>query len=223
MERSIRITGKGSLSVKPDTVRLIMTMEGVYKDYDTAVEKSARMTEEMKDLFEELGFSRESVKTLYFNINIEYERYQAKDKSWKRRLEGYKLVHRIKIEFPADNKRLGKVLYALGRSALEPELQIEYTVAEPEKYKNELLTKAVMDSKQKAEVLVRAAEVSLGDIVTIDYSWGEIEFVTRPMDHSMLKERCMMNSAAEADAYEMDINPDDIKVSDNVTIVWDIR
>ncbi len=223
MERTIRITGKGNLLVKPDTVRLIMTMEGVYKNYDMAVEKSAQMTEEMKDLFEELGFSRESVKTLYFNINTEYERYQTKDKSWKRRFEGYKLVHRIKIEFPADNKRLGKVLYALGHSALEPELLIEYTVAEPEKYKNELLTKAVLDSKQKAEVLVKAAEVSLGDIVTIDYSWGEIEFVTRPMDHSMFKERCMRDSAAEADAYEMDINPDDIKVSDNVTVVWNIR
>ena len=28
MERTIRVTGKGNLLVKPDTVRLIMTMEG---------------------------------------------------------------------------------------------------------------------------------------------------------------------------------------------------
>ena len=28
MERTIRVTGKGNLSVKPDTVRLIMTIEG---------------------------------------------------------------------------------------------------------------------------------------------------------------------------------------------------
>ena len=29
MERTIRVTGKGKLSVKPDTVRLNMTMEGM--------------------------------------------------------------------------------------------------------------------------------------------------------------------------------------------------
>ena len=29
MERTIRVTGKGNLSVKPDMVRLVMTMEGM--------------------------------------------------------------------------------------------------------------------------------------------------------------------------------------------------
>lgn len=222
MERTIRVTGKGKLSVKPDTIRLIMTMEGVQEEYDKAVDQSARMTEEIKNLFERLDFDRESVKTLYFNINAEYESYQAEDNSWQRRFKGYKFTHSIKIEFPSDNKRLGKVLYALGHSQVRPEFRIEYTVAEPEKCKNELLAKAVLDSRQKAEVLAKAAEVSLGDIVTIDYSWGEIEFVTRPVELMGIEERCISSNADKKSTYKMDINPDDIEVSDNVTVVWNI-
>lgn len=41
MERTIRVTGKGKVSVKPDTIRLIMTVEGTNKDYDKAVKESA--------------------------------------------------------------------------------------------------------------------------------------------------------------------------------------
>ena len=222
MERTIRVTGKGNLSVKPDTVRLVMTMEGMKEEYDAALAESAHMTEDLKQMFSDLGFDREDIKTLNFNVSAEYESYQAKDKSWKRRFEGYKYVHRMKIEFPADNKRLGKVLYKLGHSTVRPEFRIEYTVAEPEKCKNELLANAVIDAKAKADVLSKASGVSLGEIVTIDYSWQEIDFVSRPMD-KLMSEQCYMRSCEPDEAYDIDINPDDIDVTDNVTIVWGIK
>ena len=41
MERTIRVTGKGRLSVRPDTTRLILIMEGIQATYDTALEQSA--------------------------------------------------------------------------------------------------------------------------------------------------------------------------------------
>ena len=221
MERTIRVTGKGNLSVKPDTVRLIMTMEGMKEEYDAALAESANMTEHLKEMFSDLGFERENIKTLSFNVSAEYESYQAKDKSWKRRFEGYKYVHRMKIEFPDDNKRLGKVLYKLGHSSVRPEFRIEYTVAEPEKCKDELLKNAVTDAKAKADVLSNASGVRLGEIVTIDYSWGEIDFVSRPMDKLMLEECCMRDCGPD-ESYDIDINPDDIDVTDNVTVVWAI-
>ncbi|MGN0317443.1 MAG: SIMPL domain-containing protein [Lachnospira sp.] len=221
MERTIRVTGKGNLSVKPDTVRLIMTMEGMNEEYDVTLAESAEMTESLKNIFSDLGFDRDDIKTLSFNVSTEYESYQAKDNSWKRRFEGYKFVHRMKIEFPADNKQLGKVLYKLGHSRVNTEFRIEYTVAEPEKCKNELLKNAVTDAKAKADVLTAAAGVRLGDILTIDYSWAEIDFVSRPMEKMMLDE-CRIRSCEPEEAYDININPDDIDVTDNVTVVYTI-
>ena len=223
MERKIRVTGKGKLSVKPDTIRLIITITGMEKEYDKALEQSATMTDAFKELFVKMDFKRDDVKTLSFNVDTEYESYQAKDKSWKRRFEGYQFRHRIKVEFPMDNKRLGKVLYALGHASIRPEFRIEYTVAEPEKCKNALLENAITDCKLKAEVLTKAAGVQLGNIVTIDYSWVGIDFVSRPIDSIALVESSRCVCEDEEESYDIDIDPDDIDVTDNVTVVWEIQ
>lgn len=46
--------------------------------------------------------------------------------------------------------------------------------------------------------------------------------VSRPMDKLMLEE-CCMRSCEPDEAYDIDINPDDIDVTDNVTVVWGIK
>lgn len=221
MERTIRVTGKGKLAVKPDTIRLRLNMEGMSKEYDETLKVSTEHTEMLKDVFEKLGFDRKALKTLYFNVDTEYESYQDRDKSWKRRFEGYKFIHRMKIEFESNNVLLGRVLYALAHCPVRPEFTIEYTVADIEKCKNELLGKAILDSRMKAEVLTGAANVQLGNIVSIDYSWGEIDFVTKPMNDMMLR-CCTEDSCAEPAGYDLDIEADDIDVTDTVTVVWSI-
>ena len=86
MERTIRVTGKGNLSVKPDTVRLIMTMEGMKEEYDAVLEESTQMTEHLEQMFSDLGFDREDIKTLSFNVSTEYESYQAKRQKLEKKI-----------------------------------------------------------------------------------------------------------------------------------------
>lgn len=221
MMRTIKVTGKGKIEVKPDMIRLYVNTEGIYKEYEDTLRRSTEDTELLKDLFEILGFQRRDLKTVYFNVDTEYESYQGKDKSWKRRFKGYKYNHRMKIEFESDNKRLGQVLYALAHSPLKPELSIEYTVADVEKCKNELLHKAIEDSIQKAQVLATSANVKLGQIQSIDYSWGEIDFVTSPLNEMKLME-CPDCDMSAPGSYDIDIEADDIAVTDTVTVIWKI-
>ena len=143
------VTGKGKIAVKPDKIRLYVNKEELCKEYEDTLRRSTEDTELLKDLFEKLGFQRKDLKTVYFNVDTEYESYQDRDKSWKRRFKGYKYNHHMKIEFAADNKRLGQVLYALAHSSLRPEFSIEYTVADVEKCKNELLHKFFCSGARK--------------------------------------------------------------------------
>ncbi len=221
-ERIIRVTGKGRLSVKPDQIRLMIDISDTREYYEETLRQSAEQVEALKDIFEKIGFDRKDLKTTYFNVDTKYESYQARDKSWKNRFVGYEFKHNMKIEFAADNEMLGKVLYALSHSSVKPEFRIVYTVRDMEASKNQLLANAIADSKEKAEVLTKAAGVNLGEIVTIDYSWGEVDFTISPMNRmmepKMLAEDCCVGSAA----YDIDIEPDDIDVSDTVTVVWGI-
>ena len=173
----------------------------------------------MKELFVSLGFKKDDLKTRNFDIDTKYESYKAKDQSWKKRLIGYTYTHHMLIEFDADNKKLGEILYALAHSVITPEISIEYTVSDPEKHKDELLKNAIEDSKHKAEVLANAANVKLGDIVSIDYSWGEISFVSEPIQNFAF---ASAEQTTGRTGYDIDIEADDIDVTDTVTVIWNI-
>jgi len=222
MERTIRVTGKGKLSLKPDTIRLRIELTDLDKEYEATIRKSTEHSNAVKEAFEELGFEKTDLKTLSFRVDTEHESYQdKKDKSWKQRFVGYKAVHILKIEFSRERDILGKVLFMVARLPAKPEFHMEYTVKDVERAKNELLAKAVADSKIKAQVLTEAADVRLGGIMTIDYSWGEIEFTSRPINR--LAEPLMAYGGVQESSYDFDIEPDDIEVEDTVTVVLSLK
>lgn len=219
MEKHIRVTGKGQIAVKPDMIRLTLTLEDTREKYEDALEQSANQVELLKDCFEKLGFARTDLKTLHFNIDTVYEGYQDENKAWKNRFVGYKYVHSMKIEFDANNERLGQVLYGLAQASVSPEFHINYFIKDEEAVKNTLLAKAVEDATAKAWVMAKAAGVVLEELLSMNYSFDEKNFKSEPMGRSMP----LLKSANMADAsYNINIEPENIKVSDSVTMVWRI-
>lgn len=219
MERTIKVTGKGNLRIKPDTVRMMISQTGITKDYAKTLELSARSKNMLNEKLVELGFHQDDLKTMLFSVDVDYESYKCGDE-WSRRFNGYAFNHRLKLELPVGDERLGKVMYVLAHCPGETEFGLMYTVKDPEKYKNELLADAIRDSSEKARVLTRTAGVDLGEIQSIDYSWGEIEFVNRPVGMPRLD--CCKSSTVN-EQYDLDIEPDDIEASDTVTVLWEIR
>lgn len=50
MERTIRVTGKGKLSIKSDMIRLRINIEGTYEEYDETLRRSSDCVGILKDL-----------------------------------------------------------------------------------------------------------------------------------------------------------------------------
>lgn len=215
--RTLRVTGKGSLRLKPDMTRITMTVSDVQKEYAKALEASARETEQLKETLLPFGFARGDLKTIAFDVNTEYESYEEEGQ-YRQRFKGYRYQHVLKVEFSSDNERLGKILYALANGAVAPELRLSYTVRDREGAKNRLLANAVEDAKAKAALLAQAAGVTLQNIQSIDYALGAPDFEVSPMARNMTFGAKRM----AAEAYDMDIEPDDIEVADTVTLVYAI-
>ena len=106
--RTIRVTGKGQIKVKPDMTRITMSLEGTYPEYGEALRHSSLDTEHLKDVLSAFGFERSDLKTLNFNVETEYESYKDKG-TYKQRFVGYRFRHLLKVEFDSDNERLGKI------------------------------------------------------------------------------------------------------------------
>ena len=215
--RTIRVTGKGQLSLAPDLTRITMTLEGLCPEYSETLRRSSEDTEVLRELLSRFGFARSDLKTLNFSVDAEYESIQERG-SYKKRFVGYRFHHSMKVEFDSDNQRLGKLLYALANAPVKTEFRITYTVKDPESAKNELLGRAVKDAGAKAAVLAEAAGLSLGAIQSIDYSFGELVFEVQPMNRMLMADR----SLSAKESYDLNIEPDSIQVSDTVTLVWEI-
>ena len=219
MERTIRVTGKGKLAVKPDLIELTLSIKDIKKEYDELLKRSSSATNEVKELLEKIGFERKNIKTKSFDINIEYDSYRDKNDKWIEEFKGYSFIHKMKIEFEANNKMLGRVLYTLSKSTSYPSFSISYTVSNPEKYKNKLLEKAINNSKEKATVLANASGVKLGKILSIDYSWSELRISSSPFENK----KWFFDEDSEESDYVIDVEIDDIDVTDTVTVIWDIE
>lgn len=217
--RTITVTGKGQVSVKPDTIKLRITTEGTYYEYEDTIRISADQTRILKETLASAGLDPADLKTTSFDINTAYESYKDKEGNYKSRFVGYKFSHRTYIKFENDNKILGRVLYAISKCPIDISFDIDYTVSNPEDAKNEMLKNAIADAKSKAKILAEAAEVELGQIEDISYSWSELHFTSSPIENFVLEKSVM----AAPDAYDIDIEADDIDLSDTVTVVWEIK
>ena len=75
---------------------------------------------------------------------------------------------------------------------------------------------ATANAKKKAEILCEAASVTMGDLIAIDYNWGELDI------YSHTRYDCCEEALAPMGAA-VDIDPEDIDVSDTATFVWEIK
>lgn len=219
MNRTITIKGIGKLSLKPDQTVVSLTLKNIHAVYDKAMDEAVKHLEQLRNAIEEIGFAKDELKTASFDVGTEYENERDKNGNYKRRFVGYRVTHALKLEFAFDSRRLSKVLGAVATCIAEPELNVQFTVKDREAVNAALLESACSNAKAKAEVLTKASGVTLGELVSIDYNWGELHLYS-PTRYEM-EDACMMRASAAPTA--MDIEPDDIDVSDSVTFVWEMR
>ena len=219
MPKTITVKGIGKVSAVPDYVVITMSLEAHENDYEETLELAAKKIEYLNTSLEEIGFEKKSVKTTSFNVRTDYERVKDRNGNYKSVFNGYVCSHRLKIEFDFDTKRLAQTLYAISKCLAQPELSIAFTVKDATAVNKELLRSATINAKGKAQILCDASGVELGDLLSIDYNWGELNIVSHT--EYMLEEKCM--AMPVGGLADIDIEPDDIDVSDTVTFVWEIK
>lgn len=216
--KTITVKGIGKVSAKPDFVVLSMELESQNKNYESAMNLAVESIDHLNGALESVGFEKEAVKTTHFNVRTDYDNVRRKDGSYERVFNGYVVSHSLKVSFDFDSSRLTKALSAVGSCLAHPQLSIMFTVKDATAINEEMLKTATQNAHRKAEILCEASGKKLGDLISIDYNWGELDIVSRTSYD--IADDCL---AAPMVAKSMSIEPDDIDLSDTVTFVWEIR
>lgn len=214
--RTITVKGIGAVSVKPDLIVLRLSMETAEYEYDAAMKAAAEKIDFLNKALEAAGFEKKSAKTADFRVRADYDSLNDGKGNYTSVFMGYKCRHELKIEFDFDTKRLAKALSEISKCIAKPEISIDFTVKDSSAVSGELLKAAAKNAREKAEILCAASGAKLGELLSIDYNWGELHLYSAT-DYDV-EGKCMMLGAAD----DMDIEPEEIKARDTATFAWEI-
>lgn len=92
----------------------------------------------------------------------------------------------------------------------------ENTIRDPRPYQLKILERAVKDAQEKAEMMAKAAGCKLGEVDSITYGKQELTF------HSQARFIHSNKEAMTCDANSLNIEPDDLVMSDSVDVSWNL-
>jgi len=216
--RIITVKGVGNVSSKPDMIIISLTQETLARDYGNTMEKAAADLDEIRKSIARAGYDPTELKTSSFNVNTKYERIRDTQGNYQDQFKGYLCTHRLNFEFAYDMQELGKVLSEIAGCEAKPKFSIRFSVKDQDAMKERMLEDAVANAMSKANILAKATGVKLGEIMRIDYSWGEIEFYS-PTSF----DDCFDSGKKLKRMRDFRIEPEDVEVSDTVTVVWTIE
>ena len=214
-EKLITVTGSGTIHVVPDVTRLELSLESLHDTYEEAYEQAKSDTDKLKKIMEKLKLPVALPKTKSLDIDKKTKNeYDDHGNFVDETFVGFELSHMIKIDLGMDNVLLNKLVHLIGERLKQAEISIGYTVKDPRPSQLKMLERAVKDAKEKATIMAKACGCKLGLVKSINYSTHEVHIYSQARN---------IHDADEAMCCEMcalDIVPEDLAVSDSVTVVW---
>ena len=215
--RTITVKGTGKVQVPVDWIELSLKLETTAPDYPAMMAQAAQRQNALQTSVQQLGFSDTDLKTLSYRVRTVTRSVRDAEGDYRDVFVGYCCTHAFRLSFAFRTERLSQVLSALGSCPAKPTLDITFTVQDPDAVKEALLQDCARNARRKAEILAQASGVALGQLVSIQYDWMDLEFHSQSRwEDETDYFSCTMNMLNPR------ITPDDISTSDNAAFVWEL-
>ncbi|MGM9603049.1 MAG: SIMPL domain-containing protein [Faecousia sp.] len=219
MDRIISVKGTGKISVSPDYIEVLLSISSQNMEYGEALELANDKVEKLQNAVKAAGFCKKDLKTTNFRVNTVHNNVRDENGEYHQKFAGYNCRYDMKLSFDFDTEILAKALGEIANFGAQPELNIQFTVKNPDAVRKELLESAAENARQKAEILCKASGVKLGELVNINYNWAECAFVSPTQYDVSAAAMPLMAKRVAAPA----IVPEDIQVSDSAAFRWAIQ
>jgi uncharacterized protein YggE len=206
----LKVQGKGHVATEPDMVTLSFDVEVDVYDYGECLSTLNARAEDLRQSMSAAGLERAQLKTSAFNVRV-----NTQYKDGQHFFAGYSASHRMHIELPMDKELLNQVLRQIASGHSGAEVSLSFSVRDKDALRRKVLTQAVQTAKENAETLASAAGVKLGKLVQVDYGWAEVQIYHRELS--------MACAGPPPSGFDADIEPEDVRAEDNVTLVYEIQ
>jgi uncharacterized protein YggE len=211
-KNTIKVTGVASTFVPTSLFVIGFTIETLHMSASKSLTQNKAITTSINSIFTELRIPMTSVTTIAFSIEPKYESEQSETtRAWTQIFKGYAVSNQLEVKL-TDLNLLSRFLDRITAVGVNIVKYINFEIDEPTetKLRTQLVSTAVADAKNKAQLLATPLGVTITGVRSVRFTEEEpVEMKTQSSGLAM---------AAESDAPQIyeDKNRE-IKVSVDVT------
>ena len=207
----LTVRGEAELERPADQVQMSIGVVTEGNEAGDALKENNRIMKDVVQAIEKAGLSKDDYETGQFRIRPQYSRRPRQpDPEWKPQIIGYQVVNSVTVKTQKLDLT-GKVIQSANEAGANTVEVMGFSLADQRKYRAEAIREATQNAKADAEALADAAGVKLERIITIN------------LDQAPMQPMAMHRAArAEADTGAPPIEPGDVTITANVTIVYEI-
>lgn len=210
-KNTLQVNGKGALTAKPDKANLTISVDTTNLNASTAVKENAdKMNKVMEKLKSQIG-KNDKISTTGYNLS---PIYTYDEKTRKSELSGYRVSNSIIVE--SNNLEvIGKLIDSATQAGANRIDSLSFDTDKRDEYRRQALVKAVQDARETADIVAKAADVTIVKIIQISPSY-EIPI-------PVYREFALTARQAGAAPPPTQIEPGELTVNASVNIVFEIQ
>ncbi|GGO05101.1 SIMPL domain-containing protein [Saccharibacillus kuerlensis] len=169
----INVVGKGEVKVTPDVAYLYIGVESNANTAAAAQKKTAAIMNKLNaQLKSDWKIAAKDIETDQFYVSPNHT-YTEKD---GQKIKDYSALHLIKVTY-RDLDKIGQLLDAAADTGANRIQNIMFASENPEQYEEQAIAKAMASANAKASAIAKAANRTLGPILSISLNGAEAPIV----------------------------------------------
>jgi uncharacterized protein len=210
-KNTLQVNGKGVVTAKPDKADLTISVDTTNLNASTAVKENAeKMNKVMEKLKSQIG-KNDKISTTGYNLS---PIYTYDEKTRKSELSGYRVSNSIIVE-SKNLEVIGKLIDSATQAGANRIDSLSFDTDKRDEYRRQALVKAVQDARETADIVAKAAGVTIVKIIQISPSY-EIPI-------PVYREFALTAREAGAAPPPTQIEPGELTVNASVNIVFEIQ
>ena len=212
---TVRVTGTGTVSIKPDIAKVGFTVRAQEKDVSEAQQNNAKLMEAVLEVIKTRGIAEEDIETGYLNINEvrDYSKNTSK-------VVGYEVYHTVNVKV-RDMDVLGSLISEAVAAGASDVSGPEYSIEDDSEAYLQALGMAE-SAGAKARAIAAGAGVRLTNLpISIDENGGADSAVVYDDTNRTLKAQAAAEPAEDALTEAQTVMPT-IKVTATVDATYQI-
>lgn len=206
---TITVQGNGSSSATPDQATITIGIVTSASTANIAEQQNADIATNIQNKLIDLGIDQDKISTTRYTFYPTYDNEKYKTNE----IVAYNVNNTVSATI-TDLTKIGNIIDASIQAGANTINSIDFTIKNDKLIKQNALQSAVKDAKSKAEVIAKALDKHIVNVLTVNENGTSIE------SHNFSR---LSLKAASADSISTPITPGTTNVNANVEIVFEIQ